>query len=82
MAAPEPPRLENQALPPRSFLRVRTGPLTEDLVREPGRFGLGQTPARLAPDATTTMVCGFCSTGCGLSIHMKDGQAINLSPDS
>ena len=82
MAAPEPLRLENPALPPSSFLRARTGPLTEDLVREPGRFGLGQTPARLVPDATTTMVCGFCSTGCGLSIHMKDGQAINLSPDS
>ena len=82
MAAPEPPRLENQSLPTGSFLRARTGPLTEDLVREPGRFGLGQTPARLVPDATTTMVCGFCSTGCGLSIHMKDGQAINLSPDS
>jgi anaerobic selenocysteine-containing dehydrogenase len=82
MAAPEPPKLENLPLPPSSFLRTRTGPLTEDLVREPGRFGLGQTPARLVPDATTSMVCGFCSTGCGLSIHMKDGQAINLSPDS
>jgi assimilatory nitrate reductase catalytic subunit len=28
------------------------------------------------------MVCGFCSTGCGLRIHLKDGQAINLSADS
>jgi anaerobic selenocysteine-containing dehydrogenase len=26
------------------------------------------------------MTCGFCSTGCGLSIHLKDGSAINLSP--
>jgi assimilatory nitrate reductase catalytic subunit len=69
------------SLPPSFFIRARNGPLTEDLVREPGRFGLGQTPARLVPDATTSMVCGFCSTGCGLSIHMKDGQAINLSPD-
>ena len=25
------------------------------------------------PDATTTMVCGFCSTGCGLNIHLKEG---------
>src|ERR1700739_1374392 len=81
MAATKPARLENRALPPSSFLRALTGPLTEDLVREPGRFGLGQTPARLVPDATTTLVCGFCSTGCGLSIHMKDGQGITLSPD-
>ncbi|MDQ6633046.1 MAG: molybdopterin-dependent oxidoreductase, partial [Verrucomicrobiota bacterium] len=24
--------------------------------------------------------CGFCSTGCGLNIHLKNAQAINLSP--
>jgi anaerobic selenocysteine-containing dehydrogenase len=63
-------------------LRAWKGPLTEELVRNPGKFGLGQVPARLAPDATTTMVCGFCSTGCGLNIHMRDGQAINLSADT
>ena len=39
-------------------------------------------PARLAPDATTTMVCGFCSTGCGLNVHMRDGRAVNLSADT
>ncbi len=63
-------------------IRQREGPLTQELVREPGRFGLGQVPERLAPDATTTMVCGFCSTGCGLKIHMKDGQAVNLTPET
>jgi anaerobic selenocysteine-containing dehydrogenase len=26
------------------------------------------------------MVCGFCSTGCGLTIHLRDGQAVNLMP--
>ncbi|MGB8166875.1 MAG: molybdopterin-dependent oxidoreductase, partial [Chthoniobacteraceae bacterium] len=65
-----------------SLIRQREGPLTDELVREPGRFGLGQVPERLAPDATTTMVCGFCSTGCGLKIHLKDGQAVNLSPET
>jgi len=64
---------------PNSWLRQWTGPLTADLVRAPGEFGLGQVPARLKPDATTTMVCGFCSTGCGLNVHLKDGQAVNLS---
>ncbi|HEU4581902.1 MAG TPA: nitrate reductase [Polyangiaceae bacterium] len=58
----------------------RQGELTRDLLREPGRFGLGQVPRRLAPDRTTTMTCGFCSTGCGLSIHLKNGEALNLSP--
>jgi anaerobic selenocysteine-containing dehydrogenase len=63
-------------------LRAGHGPLTEVLVREPGKFGLGQVPSRLAPDATTTVVCGFCSTGCGLNIQLKDGEAINLSADA
>jgi anaerobic selenocysteine-containing dehydrogenase len=58
----------------------RQGTLTQNLLREPGQFGLGQVPRRLKPDRTTTMTCGFCSTGCGLSIHLKDGEAINLSP--
>ena len=63
-----------------SFVRKRDGKLTQDLVLHPGKFGLGKVPARLAPDDATDMVCGFCSTGCGLTIHLKDGQGINLSP--
>jgi anaerobic selenocysteine-containing dehydrogenase len=62
------------------LLFQRSGKLTQELVRNPGGFGLGQVPARLTPDATTTAVCGFCSTGCGLEIHLKQGQAVNLSP--
>jgi len=57
------------------------GPLTADLVRVPGRFGLGQVPTRLRSEATTTIVCGFCATGCGLTAHLKGGEAINLSGD-
>ncbi|MEM1295023.1 MAG: nitrate reductase [Verrucomicrobiota bacterium] len=61
--------------------RAFDGPLTEQLLREPGKFGLGQLPRSLDPDATTSMICGFCSTGCSLNVHLRDGQAINLSPD-
>jgi assimilatory nitrate reductase catalytic subunit len=64
----------------RQLLHQSDGPLTRQLVRTPGGFGLGQVPERLAPDATTTAVCGFCSTGCGLEVHLKGGAAINLSP--
>ena len=60
--------------------RRRQGALTAELVREPGGFGLGQVPARLKPDATTSMVCGFCSTGCSLDVHLRDGAAVNLTP--
>jgi assimilatory nitrate reductase catalytic subunit len=64
----------------RSLLRAKDGHLTRELLREPGRFGLGQVPARVMPDATTWMTCGYCSTGCGLNIHLREGQAVNLSP--
>lgn len=57
------------------------GPLTTDLVREPAKFGLGQVPSRLLPDSTTNAICGFCSTGCGLTLHLKNGEAVNLTPD-
>ena len=61
--------------------RQWTGPLTEDLLRTPGKFGLGQVPRELVPDATTTMVCGYCSTGCSLNVHLQHGEAVNLTPD-
>ncbi len=65
-------------------LRAHTGPMTAELVRRPADHGLGlpQLPARLAPVATATSICGFCSTGCSLKVHLDaSGQAINLSPD-
>jgi len=56
------------------------GPLTQELVQSPGAFGLGQLPTSLQPDATTRVVCGYCSTGCGLNVHLREGEAINLTP--
>ena len=65
-----------------NLLHARTGPMTSELVRRPGDFGLGQVPARLAPVSTARSICGFCSTGCSLHIHLDaEGQAINLTPD-
>jgi assimilatory nitrate reductase catalytic subunit len=64
------------------LLHARTGPMTADMVLHPADFGLGRVPARLQPAATTTSICGFCSTGCSLKIHLNsEGEAINLSPD-
>lgn len=64
----------------RNLIHQKQGPLTRDLLRTPGKFGLGQVPERLTPDATTDMVCGYCSTGCSLRVHLKEGEAINLTP--
>ncbi|HLP24945.1 MAG TPA: molybdopterin-dependent oxidoreductase, partial [Acidobacteriota bacterium] len=64
------------------LLHAREGVMTSELVLRPGDFGLGRVPARLAPAATTTSICGFCSTGCSLKIHLgADGAAVNLSPN-
>ncbi len=63
-----------------SLLHQRTGPLTRELLLQPGEFGLGKIPARRMPDETTTMVCGYCSTGCGLNVHLQDGAAVALTP--
>lgn len=62
------------------LLHDKSGPLTRELLLKPGQFGLGKVPEKSAPDATTDMVCGYCSTGCGLRVHLKDGKAVNLTP--
>jgi assimilatory nitrate reductase catalytic subunit len=79
-------RLRNAKTTPRapaaknSVFRRWTGPLTQDLTLHPGDFGLGKVPARLRPDATVRSVCGFCSTGCSLDVHLQSGVAVNLTP--
>ncbi|MCW1883341.1 molybdopterin-dependent oxidoreductase [Luteolibacter flavescens] len=67
----------------RKLLKQHTGPLTADLVLEPGHFGLGRVPKRLKPASTATAICGYCATGCQLKLHLDDdGRAINLSPQA
>ncbi|MCU1370517.1 MAG: putative anaerobic dehydrogenase [Ilumatobacteraceae bacterium] len=56
--------------------------LSDLLARQPAGFGIGQLPADRVPTATTRVVCGFCSTGCGLDIHLKDGRAVGLTPSA
>jgi len=69
-------------LPADLRLRAHAGPMTTELVQRPGDFGLGRVPARLRPAATASTICGFCSTGCSLKVHLDaSGQAVNLTPD-
>ncbi|MDB6039638.1 MAG: nitrate reductase [Verrucomicrobiales bacterium] len=63
-----------------SFFVANTGSLTSELKLTDGAFGLGRLPERLQPNSVTDLVCGFCSTGCGLTAHLQDGQAVNLTP--
>ncbi len=66
--------------PSTNLLFARKGRLGDDLARQEGGFGLGQVPARLAPEAVASMVCGYCSVGCSLDVHLQGGEAVNLSP--
>lgn len=59
----------------------KEGPLTRELLQSPSSFGLGRLPDAVRPDVTTTMVCGFCSTGCALNVHLKrQPDSPNLKP--
>jgi assimilatory nitrate reductase catalytic subunit len=57
----------------------RRGRLTRELHKTAGPGRLGLVPERLKPDKTTDLVCGYCSTGCSLHVHLQDRRAVNLT---
>jgi len=59
----------------------REGKLTEELELASAAHGLGKLPKRLLPETVMEAVCGYCSTGCRLKMHIKDGETVNLTPD-
>ena len=64
-------------------LRAHDGPMTRELLLRPGQHGLGMTHAGMNASATVTMPCGYCSTGCGLRMHLDDdGRAVGLTPET
>jgi anaerobic selenocysteine-containing dehydrogenase len=66
----------------KSPFRERHGPMTRELLLQPGNFGLGKVPSGAKPASVCKSICGFCATGCGLKIHLDaEGQAINVTPD-
>lgn len=64
------------------LIQAKTGKMTRELLLHPGQHGLGMTHATLSADTTTTATCGYCSTGCGLRIHVRDGEAVGLTPET
>ncbi len=65
-----------------TLLHARTGKMTRELLLHPGRHGLGMTHETLDADTTTTAVCGYCATGCGLRMHLRDDEAVGLTPET
>jgi len=64
----------------KNLIHQKNGPLTRELELAPSELGLGYLPQRLLPQNVIRSICGFCSTGCSLDIHIKDHQAVNLTP--
>jgi anaerobic selenocysteine-containing dehydrogenase len=63
-----------------NILHQKDGKYTSELLRSPGKHGLGQLPLKWKSDSSTNVVCGFCSTGCSLKVHLSDKQAVNITP--
>lgn len=72
----------NAQNPLAKLLRPFDGKMTRELLLEPGEYGLGMTHESLKADGTTTAVCGYCSTGCGLRLHVRNSEAIGLTPET
>ncbi|SMP71757.1 nitrate reductase (quinol-dependent), catalytic subunit [Neorhodopirellula lusitana] len=64
------------------LLQRRDGSMTRELLLKPGQHGLGMTHDSMVADTTTTATCGYCSTGCGLRLHLRDGEAVGLTPET
>jgi len=59
----------------------KQGPLTTELLHRPSEFGLGNIPkTQGSVTSTAKSICGFCSTGCSLTIHSDENGATNLTP--
>lgn len=69
-----------RALP--QLLQAREGKMTRELLLHPGEHGLGMTHQSMKADTVTTAACGYCSTGCGLRLHVRDGEAVGLTPET
>jgi len=61
-------------------MHQKDGPLTEDLRLGQSDLGLGKLPQRLMPDSVVKLICGYCSTGCSMDVHIKGHVPVNITP--
>lgn len=64
----------------KDLIHQKDGPLTQDLRLEESALGLGKLPQRLMPDTVSRLICGYCSTGCSLDVHIKNNTPVNITP--
>lgn len=66
----------------RNFLKVSGGTLaltSLGVASEPDKAS-AQEP-RIKNAKETTMICPYCSVGCGILVHVKDGKVVNTEGD-
>lgn len=68
-----------EARPRAEWLRESQGPLTDRLTLVPAAGVPSRVPRSRAPESLATTICGYCSTGCALNVHLRDGAAVNVS---
>ena len=64
----------------KNIMHQRHGKFSEELELTDAPMGLGQLPKRLIPKTVSKMICGYCSTGCSLDVHIKNSEPVNLTP--
>jgi assimilatory nitrate reductase catalytic subunit len=62
------------------WIHQKHGKFTEEMALEESSLGIGKLPKRILPDRLVRMICGYCSTGCSVDIHIKEGEPVNLTP--
>ncbi|GIW96605.1 MAG: nitrate reductase catalytic subunit [Pirellulaceae bacterium] len=57
----------------------REGSYTEELRLDRSELIGGHVPRRLLPDQIVDSVCGYCSTGCSLRVHLREDEAVTVT---
>jgi anaerobic selenocysteine-containing dehydrogenase len=61
-------------------MMARDGPLTRSLALARSQLVSGLLPEARRPDRLVSSICGYCSTGCSLDIHVREDRAVNITP--
>lgn len=66
----------------RDFLKISGGTLalaSVGVASEPGKTSAQEL--RIKDAKTTTIICPYCSVGCGILVYVKDGKVVNTEGD-
>src|SRR4030067_2529817 len=68
----------------RDFLKLSGGTAIAGTIGvglSPQEVSAGERELRIKDAKATTTICPFCSVGCGIIVHTKEGMAVNTEGD-